>query len=354
MAKGDLVLLTGATGFLGYNTLLDLLRSGYHVRAAVRSDAKAAKVRAAPSLKALMPSSAQLSFVLVPDMTAPGAYDEAAQGVKYIIHCANPIPSFGEGEAPSADQLEAVFVKPAAGGVTSMLNAAAKSSTVKRVVITSSTVANVPFEYYIDKATDTATRVFTPDDRIPVAPAPYGFEFEAYSAGKAAALNTIDKFVADHKDLGFDVVSILPSWIFGKDELVSSAAGMRVGSTNAVLLGVLLGTTNDLSYSGNAVKGSDVAMAHVRALQAPAVRGQGHQAFVVNTTIVWEDAITIAKKYHPEAFADGRLKDTGKQPTTALAWDVSKSEKVLGIKFSPFEEMVKEVVDQYLELLARE
>jgi len=320
MATGDLVLLTGATGFLGYLTLLELLRSGYHVRAAVRSDAKAAKVLGAPSLKALAPSSAQLSFVLVPDMTAPGAYDEAAKGAKYIIHCASPIPSFGEGKPPATEELEDTFVKAAPGGVTGMLKAAAAAKTVKRVVLTSSTVANVPFEYYMDKATDTETRVFTPDDRIPVASPPYGFEFEAYSAGKAAALNATDAFVRDN-DVGFEAISILPSWIFGTDELVSNAAGMRVGSTNSVLLSLLLGGTNDLSYSGNAVKGTDVAAAHVRALD-PAVKG--NQTFVVNTMMVWEDAITIAKKHRPEAFADGRLTDAGKQPTSALKWDVSK------------------------------
>ncbi|KAK0716150.1 hypothetical protein B0H67DRAFT_487828 [Lasiosphaeris hirsuta] len=349
MATGDLVLLTGATGFLGYLTLLELLRSGYHVRAAVRSDTKAAKLRGAPSLKALAPSPAQLSFVLVPDMTSPGAYNEATNGVKYVIHCASPIPSFGEGEPPAVEQLEELLVKGAPGGVTGMLQAAAAAKTVKRVVLTSSTVANVPFEYYLGQGTDIDTRVWTPEDRIPVAPPPYGFEFQAYSAGKAAALNATDAFVRDN-DVGFDAISILPSWIFGRDELVADAAAMRVGSTNSVLLGVLLGGTNDLAYGGNAVKGTDVAAAHVRALN-PAVKG--NQAFVVNTTMVWEEAIAIAKKHRPEAFADGRLKDNGKQPTMALKWDVSKSEKILGIKFASFESMVKEVVDQYLDLLSK-
>ena len=52
-----------------------------------------------------------------------------------------------------------------------------------------------------------ATRVFTAEDRIPVAAPPYGFEFQAYSAGKAAALNAVDAFVRD-RATSFDVVSI--------------------------------------------------------------------------------------------------------------------------------------------------
>jgi nucleoside-diphosphate-sugar epimerase len=324
MASENLVLLTGATGFLGYLTLLDLLKSGYSVRAAVRSTAKVDRLLAAPSLKALAPSESRLSFVSVPDMTAPGAYDEAVKGVRYIIHCASPIPSFGEGIPPPPEELEDVFVKPARAGVTGLLESARSASggTLKRVVMTSSTVANVPFLYYLNEGTDVATRVFTPEDRIPVAEPPYGFEFQAYSAGKAAALNAADDFVRRYgATAGFDLVSIIPSWIFGHDELVSDAKSMRVGSTNSVLLGLLLGHREDLPYGGNAVKGTDVAAAHVRALR-PEV--PGNQAFIVNTTIVWEDAIAIAKKYHPEAFADGRLSDDGKQPTLPLLWDVSK------------------------------
>ncbi len=349
---GDLVLLTGATGFLGYLTLLELLRGGYHVRAAVRSVAKTEKLRAAPSLKALAPTEEQLSFVSVPDMTVPGAYDEAVKGVRYIVHVASPIPSFGEGEPPAPEDLERLFVKAARAGVVNLLTSAnnAPGGTVKRVVATSSAVANVPFEYFMGQGADIATRVFSADERIPVAPAPFGFEFQAYSAGKAAALNATDEFVRDNKTT-FDAISILPSWIFGHDELVTDANYMRSGSTNSVLLGVVLGAKSELPYTGNAVKGTDVAAAHVRALD-PKV--SGNQSFAVTTDIVWEDAITIAKKYYPEAFKNGQLKDDGKQPTLGMNWDIRKTEKVLGLKLDSFDSMVKEVAGQYLDLLAKE
>ncbi len=55
--SGDLVLVTGATGYLGYLTVVDLLRSGYRVRAAVRSMEKAKGILSAPSLKSISPSS---------------------------------------------------------------------------------------------------------------------------------------------------------------------------------------------------------------------------------------------------------------------------------------------------------
>jgi nucleoside-diphosphate-sugar epimerase len=43
--SGDLVLITGATGHAGSSTLLHLLRACYHVRVAVRSEAKASVVQ---------------------------------------------------------------------------------------------------------------------------------------------------------------------------------------------------------------------------------------------------------------------------------------------------------------------
>ncbi|KAH8911458.1 NAD(P)-binding protein [Coniochaeta sp. PMI_546] len=349
--SGDLVLLTGSTGFLGYLILTDLLKHGYRVRAAVRSQTKAKKILAGPSVKALAPSPEQLSFVTVPDMTAQGAYDDAVQGVKYIIHAASPIPSFGEGEPPAQDQLEEALVKKALKGALGMLESAhAKAGgSVRRVVMTSSTVAVVPFEVYMGQGTE-PDRVWTSEDRIPVAEGPYAFEFQAYSAGKAAVLNASEEFVRT-RGTTFDLISITPSWIFGKDELVTDAASMRVGSTNSVLLGVLLGVKNDSGYGGNAVHGPDVAKAHVLSLDP---RVKGNQSFVLNSMMNWEDAITIAKKYYPDAFATGKLRDDGKQPTMALKWDASKAKKQLGLELAPFDTMVKEVVGQYLELLALE
>src|SRR3569833_4602007 len=105
---GDLVLLTGASGHVGYLILIELLNSGYSVRAAVRSESKADKIRALPSLKGIAPSATQLSFITVPDIAAPGAYDEAARGVTYIIHVAAPVPGVNTVAATSDAPIDRV------------------------------------------------------------------------------------------------------------------------------------------------------------------------------------------------------------------------------------------------------
>ena len=343
-ASNDLVLLTGATGFLGFKVLVALLKAGYHVRIAVRSESKLQKVFATPFLKTLQPTQEQLSWIVVPDLSVEGAYDEAAKGVKYIIHTASPIPTFGGSEAPDQSQYEEYFIKPAVAGAVGMLKSAAKAGTVKRVVITSSVVANVPFKYFMG---ETDGHVFTGDDRIPTAKGPYRFEFEAYSASKAAALNETEAYIKKEQP-GFDLISILPGWIFGRDELITNVKDLTVGSTNSVLVGLLLGSNNEMGYNGSSVLGDDAAKVHVLAL-SPQVNG--NQAFITSLDMEWESATAVVKQNFAGAVADGYLSTKGKQPTIDIHIDSSKTEETFNLKFAPFETQVKEVASQYLELL---
>ena len=342
--SNDLVLLTGATGFLGFKVLVDLLKAGYHVRIAVRSESKLQKVLATPSLKTLKPTQEQLSWVVVPDLSVQGAYDEAAKGVKYIIHTASPIPTFGGVEAPDQSQYEEYFIKPAVAGAVGMLKSAVKAGTVKRVVITSSVVAILPFKYLIGESDG---RVFTADDRISTAKGPYGFEFEAYSASKAAALNETEAYMKKEQP-GFDLISIVPGWIFGRDELITNVKDLTIGSTNSVLAGLVLGSNNEIGYNGSSVLGDDTAKVHVLALD-PQVNG--NQAFITSLPMKWESAITVLEQDFAAAVADGRLNTKGKQPTLDIDIDMSKTEETFNLKFAPYEDQVKEVASQYLELL---
>jgi hypothetical protein len=146
-------------------------------------------------------------------------------------------------------------------------------------------------------------------------------------------------------------VTILSGWTFGRDELVSSAADLRVCGTNTVLLGLLLGNKSDWPFNGNAVLSTDVSRVHVLALNTNA-KGRS-QSFVASTPIVWEDAIETVRSDFTTDVEAGRLSVEGKQPTQVIKFDGSKTEEVLGIKFAPFQESVRQVAGQYLELLNR-
>ena len=69
------ILITGANGFIALHILSLLLASPskHSIRAVARSQSKVDDV------KAIFPdaSASQLDFAIVPDMTTPGAFDEA-------------------------------------------------------------------------------------------------------------------------------------------------------------------------------------------------------------------------------------------------------------------------------------
>ena len=73
---GKIVLVTGSSGFLAAHVLNEFLENGYRVVGTVRNEATVNKVRNTHAKY-----GDQLSFVIVPDVAAPGAHDEAVKGV---------------------------------------------------------------------------------------------------------------------------------------------------------------------------------------------------------------------------------------------------------------------------------
>ena|ERR1700761_4260451 len=103
----DLVLVTGATGHLGFRTLVFTLEHGFRARIALRRLEQAEKIKSASSIKPFLDS---IEFVQVPDIIAPNAYDEAVKGVKYVIHIASPIYSGMDPDDVSAERILPPFI----------------------------------------------------------------------------------------------------------------------------------------------------------------------------------------------------------------------------------------------------
>jgi nucleoside-diphosphate-sugar epimerase len=266
---GELILLTGATGFIGFATLRLALKHGYKIRAAVRSEKKAETVRSNPTLKDI--SEDQLSFVVVPDFIAEGAFDEAAKDVDYILHIASPIPS----DNLSGDSdLYAALIQPAEKATLGIFKSAQKSKTTKRVVVTSSAAAIVPISAFT--GTD---EIYTPDHRTEPLPPPYFNNVQAaYGTAKCLALKSAEDFMANEKP-AFDAIHIHPSVVLGRDERALTTETLKDDSSNAIVLKLVLGQNHD-GFPISVAHIEDVAEAHVRAL-GPKVKG--NQSFLVSS-----------------------------------------------------------------------
>ena len=338
---GELVLITGASGHMGFRAVVNALELGYQVRAAVRNQDKADIILNALSIKALAPGK-KLTFIFVPDIVANGAYDEAVKDVTYILHIASPI-------AKPSDDYERDAIQPALRSTMNILESALKVPTVKRVVMTSSVIAVAPFTEFV---AEESPRIFTANDRIPDEFGPFGHHFQAYAAEKVRALNATDKFIKTQKP-HFEVSNIMPSFFIGKNELITDAADILSG-TNRVALSPVLGYKADGPLPGAMSHIDDVAKVHVLALD-PKVKG-GQNFGLMSGGVDgndWGTAVDIVKKHFPEAVKDGRLPADGTQPTKKFLYDTSETDRILGIKQKSYEEQVVSVTEHYLELLEK-
>ncbi|KAF2100187.1 NAD(P)-binding protein [Rhizodiscina lignyota] len=348
MGKGDLVLITGGTGHIGFRTTILALEAGYRVRLSVRSQKRADAVLSAPTFKAIASKLAPnaITFTTVEDITTPGAFDNAVKGVDYVIHIASPITTGGQ---LSTDEYKEYFIKPAVQGTVGMLESAAKSPSVKRVAITTSVVAILP----ISEAFKPTLTLYNDDSRIPLDEGPYAVEFQAYSASKAAAYNATHDWIEKNKP-SFDVVNLAPSFVMGKDDLDTSASG-SIRGTNSQFINIALGKDLEGPMLGATVHLEDVARSHVQALDEHVPAG----TYVLDWTpdegevkgTDWNDVRAAVKKLFPEAVEKGILPATGKANTVPLKVDGRKSERVFGFKYKTLEDQVESVIGHYLEFL---
>jgi len=281
---GELILLTGATGFVGFATLRLALKNGYKVRAAVRSDKKVETVRSNPTLKDI--SEDQLTFVVIPDFLAEGAFDEVVKDVDYIIHVASPIP---RPELTGQDDLTTEMITPAVQATTGVFRSAQKAGkNVKRIVVTSSAAAIVPVTAFAG-----SDEIWTPEHRTDPIPEPYFNNVQvAYGTSKTLALKAAEDFIASEKP-SFDAIHIHPVVVIGRDELALTAKDLDSGS-NQYALGGPLGRSNLEGFPVSITHIDDVALAHIRALD-PKV--PGNQSFLLSNT--GSEGYSVSLRSHP-------------------------------------------------------
>ncbi|KAF7585964.1 hypothetical protein BBP40_009755, partial [Aspergillus hancockii] len=124
----SLALITGATGFIGSQVALRVLQAGYRVRLAIRRAEQADKLR-----RIFADYEKLLEFAIVPDITAEGCFDDALKDAEYVLHLASPLPKPGSKD----------LITPAVRGTASILEAAAKVPSIKKVVVTGSVLSLV-------------------------------------------------------------------------------------------------------------------------------------------------------------------------------------------------------------------
>ncbi|CAJ0585055.1 unnamed protein product, partial [Mesorhabditis spiculigera] len=240
MSTGKLVLVSGATGFLGAHCIKRLLDKGYRVRGTVRSLNNAKKV---DPVKKLDPTGMSLSLVEA-DLNEAAGWPKAVSGCDYVLHVASPFPIGGTEET----------ISTAIAGTKNVLAACANEPSVKKVVLTSSMLAI--FEGRPSgKLTEKDWSILD--------------NSTAYAKSKTLAEQSAWEFAKEggHKN-NFILTVVNPGFILGPpltDEKGSSAD----------VISQLMGHQPALpQVNFTCIDVRDVAAAHVAALTAPETDGQ--------------------------------------------------------------------------------
>ncbi|KAK9378079.1 uncharacterized protein V2V93DRAFT_141175 [Kockiozyma suomiensis] len=329
------VLLTGASGFIAGWVLKFLLEKGYTVIATVRSEDKA------EYLKGLYPADSKLSFVIVPDIAAPNAFDEAIKtpGIDYIIHTASPF-HFRVTD-PVKDLLD-----PAIKGTESVLTATkAFAPQVKHVVITSSFAAIIDASYG-----NRPGYVYTEKDFNPVTwdEAVTGPPATTYRASKTFAEKAAWDFLEKEKP-NFSISTINPPLVWGP--MLHQVTPETINTSNDSIWTLMNGSQKTIPPLRVPlwVDVRNVALAHVLALEKEAAKNQRY--FLVAGSFSFKEITDYLLKTFPELKGKVPTELTAPEPTAAELFgaDHSKSVKDLGIEYIGLEQTIYDLGKQLVD-----
>lgn len=243
--SGELVLVTGGSGFLGAHCILRLLEDGYRVRTTVRSLAREPQVREMLRTGGAEPGEA-LAFVAA-DLTSDTGWPEAVDGCDLVLHVASPFP-------PSAPKSDDDLIVPAREGALRVLRAA-RAAQVRRVVLTSSFAA---IGYSHDDARSHTEQDWTDPTRRGLS---------AYVRSKTLAEQAAWRFV-EEQGPGPELSVVNPVAIFGP------VLGPDYSTSVELARRLLHGMPGIPRLSFGVVDVRDVADLHVRAMRDPAAAGE--------------------------------------------------------------------------------
>ena len=278
-----IALVTGASGYLASHIVKQLLEQGrFRVRGTVRSLENETKVK---PLREFVPEPRYPLRLIEADLLKPQSWKEAVRRCSYVFHIASPL-------ALSNPKNPDVVVKPAVEGTTNVLKACSETGTVKRVVLTSSTVTIVPLAGDPEKPKD---HVYTELDWANDATC------SVYEKSKVRAEKAAWEFVKElDESKRFELVTICPGLLAGPILCPSHKEG-SVG----LILQILTGKTSrfpDVYFLVTDVRES--AAAHIAALEKPEAAGNRYIAFTESMSMK-AIAQVLAEEFKPQGYKVG-------------------------------------------------
>lgn len=226
-----------------------------------------------------------------------------------------------------------------------LLQSALKTPSVRRVVMTSSIVANLSPSPEPSAAVASASTRIPPPSPLPET---YGNIMEVYVVRKLIKMRDTDEF-AKTKSPYFTISHIVPGYVFGHNKLVLDTRIIQIyNSSNNFLIVSLLGGKLPFPIHGSFAHIDDMAEIHLRMALEEAYASKD---IGIMTKVNYASIFDQIKGKYPEAVKAGIFKE-GTIPTLPVEYDSSDAKGLLG-KLKSFETAVSDVTAQYLELLGK-
>ncbi|KAK0737209.1 hypothetical protein B0T21DRAFT_383227 [Apiosordaria backusii] len=333
------IFITGGTGFIGSQVVLDSLKAGHQLRLSIRRESQAEEVKSRFSQHA-----SQLDFVVIPNIANTEAIRSAlSNDIDAIFHLASPMPGKGE-------DFKTEYLQPAVEGTEAILNAAADAPTVKRVVIMSSLLALMPLGGMNVPGLEVkagANPTLAVDAETPFPPGPAGYGVK-YSASKILAHRATVEWMQVHQPQ-FSLATLHPTFVLGRDLTQQTSTPNGI---NAFLMTTLTNPPGGKPVvPASMVDVRDVSLAVLRCLDVKLEQGELVTEYLVaGKPTSYDDIVRFVK----EKYSDIPVKIEGpySKPFTV---DTSRTEKDLGIaRWHSIEEIVSSVLGQQLEFWEQE
>jgi nucleoside-diphosphate-sugar epimerase len=237
------VLVTGGSGYIASWVVQQLLEQGYKVNATVRNKSKVAKVEHLLKLQKKFVGKLELYEA---DLLKEGSFEKAMNGCELVIHMASPFKV-------NVKDAQKELIDPALKGTRNILKQVNETSTVKRVVLTSSVAAIYGGAVDIKK---TENNLFTEAHWNTTS----SLKHQPYSYSKTLAEKEAWKLQKEQSR--WDLVVINPSFVMGP-----SLSNRTDGESTDFMIKLLSGgfKTGAPYLSFGYVDVRDVAAAHVLA-----------------------------------------------------------------------------------------
>lgn len=259
ITDNDLILVTGASGYIATHIVKQLLELGYRVRGTVRSLKNEEKVK---PLRTLAKDSKHELELVEADLCNEESWLSAVKDCTYVLHTASPFP-------PDVPKNEDELIVPAVNGTLFVFRACVQEgSLVKRVVLTSSVAAIAP-ETFVENVKYSETDWPSPEGMNP------------YPKSKVLAEKAAWDFCEERKKNGqscFELSVINPGFVMGPlihDTYCTSAQPIRKMMMREIpMIPDIYAPVCDVR---------DVALAHIKAMTSSDALSKRH--LIVNQVV---------------------------------------------------------------------